>query len=445
MIKNHGVVGRILAELKNPELVKSIDTWSIHAHVVFITDSYINSTTIAKEIQTSDYVARVECVRIYVNIWLTPLVLKFLKMSTFLEKKKVWVEHTSMTPCYPINLATARSLVIGERIRRCASLVGANASGRFWIEESAHQLDAVELPDFDCGYQLLGKADHVIGYRFVSHIKDQVVANAIFPAGAAANDTSFPCKRKVNRNDLNVIATAFEQTVRNAGVRNLSFDFESDVIDSIKRAHPSLDIFSIIDNDLLNANIAGGRQYIYRSILYYLYMLQNADMAISVVPLNQLQVLEYARKKALEINGNSRARLTLIYYGNLTVNSRKDAPKLGVFHSLDTLLATDRDLFSKFEAKILLSRPQKRLDFNISLSSESRKPSSNIVVEDVLDNTLRMAMMIESLPVLIDKFLSSGNFSTILKWKDEMKQRLKFGSIDNNISHDGQILITLMG
>jgi hypothetical protein len=265
-------------------------------------------------------------------------------------------------------------------------------------------------------------------------------AKHAFPHGECHNADVDIENRSMQINDIVEVAKAFETTMKTAGARSIVFDYEHEVIEKLKRIIlPHMNASELIKNgEHLN--------YLTRSTLYYLYMLYHCDIAISVVPLKQIKILEKARMKALEISGKNKDALTLIYYGESTFSKQSDAPKNGVFHSLDDLFtATNSECFSQFENSILSTRPRDYLDYNREKALVSSTNKCSIQCADQTENTISATMMLEYLPQLIESFIHSGNYSNIQKWKNELTIRLNFGFINRDIYQRSQIILTLIG
>jgi len=60
-----------------------------------------------------------------------------------LAGKRVFIEHTSLNPVYPINVATFRSSAIGNAMTHLYERFGADVETHFWVEDKARQISMV--------------------------------------------------------------------------------------------------------------------------------------------------------------------------------------------------------------------------------------------------------------------------------------------------------------
>ena len=114
---DYGIINKITNDVDIRGHVESVDIWSDYAHVVLVTHNPNEAYVIAEKVRKLHYICNVSNVKNYVNINLNVSALNYVEMTRYLAGKKVWVEHTSMTPCYPINFATARSSKINRVTR----------------------------------------------------------------------------------------------------------------------------------------------------------------------------------------------------------------------------------------------------------------------------------------------------------------------------------------
>jgi len=109
-------------------------------------------------------------------------------------------------------------------------------------------------------------------------------------------------------------------------------------------------VFASTVNQLadLNTDVAGKKEpsdsssYYSRNVAYYAHKLNEFDNVISVVPLQQRDVLKHAALRASELCGSvSSDRLRLVFYGDVLVEQgARDSITSGVFSSVDGFVGT---------------------------------------------------------------------------------------------------------
>jgi hypothetical protein len=431
-ILSKGIEKTILFESDSEGLIRSIDYGSHFAHVVFIAYNEEAAEQARKRVARLFYVRNVSVIGSYVNVTLSQEAIQHIQIIKPLVNKTVCVEHTSMTPCYPINLATARSLIIGEQVRRCAALLGATTTGRFWVEESARQLTAVKIPAIHNTLEKIGKADHVVGYYFVAGVGTTENAEQSFPN---IEVPYYQYLRDMNMKDILEVTEAYTTTAEKAGVRSIVFDYEHNVIAKLRELGFMVDINRITAADTESET----GNYLKRSLMYYVYLLCISDIAISIVPISQIKLLNEARRLSLQITGKPEQSLIVIYYGDLLIEGKKDAPKKGIFHTLDAVLESCEYL--AFKEMILAIPPRQRIEMGTLKQSVRNRP----IISNLEDNTIQAALMLDHLASLLLLCMESGRFIPITRWINEMRARLDYGILSNELRKDILRVLTLIG
>lgn len=268
---------------------------------------------------------------------------------------RVAIEHTSITPVYPINLATFRSSAIGEALKNLMLFWGACVNTHFFVEDLARQLDLLEYGFSKTGIELdeLGeqeKVDHLLGRIFVLAYLE---SHPYSPAAEKLDDM-FPYSRSAYLNsDLSDCAVfnqkeylcercmhGIKQTLVNTGIEIDYFDLESKFTNSIIP-----DAFkepTIIQELLENSKKI---PYYLRNCAYFSRMAGQYDHFFTVISDRQRATINDTLD-ALAENDNIHA----IFFGDVLISdddetNALDSIKEGTFHSVDQYISVMTDLY----------------------------------------------------------------------------------------------------
>lgn len=366
-----------------------------------------------------------------------------------LEGTSVAVEHTSMTPVYPINVATGRGSVIGEQLRRVASLLGARAEGRFWVEQKARQTERIEMSRDAGPLAWHGKPDHVVWSIFRAAVAAHRRVAPIHFEDAfchpSASDLFSPSETGYSRLAIEEVVSAYRDTLAQLGVRNISFDFEDDVLRQVDLRRWLADFIAtgkFGDGDVFLAETSAPRpRYMLRSAVYYRYLFEHFDRVLSVVPISQMGFLSGAASAVLAVTNGPRDRLHLIYFGNVTDSGKLDHPTRGPFHSLDDLLRSGGRHTSATRHMMLSVRARTAIDL-----AQSARAVGTPRVRSIGEPQLEAILMLEDFAVKGLRFLRSGNYADLLVWQQRARHLVRAnGAQSDTPLWDLSRVLTLLG
>lgn len=202
------------------------------------------------------------------------------------------VEHTSLTPVYPINLATFRGTVIGNATKRFLQEQGLDIEAHYWVEDLARQyqvlLTAIENLGINSSdvMEALGKPDHEIGYMYTStilavkkpHLNTPGVLSSMFPSAV----TQFFVRNCMRFGDYHWRSSHYEEVwprVRNHCLLGIQATLAAAGIE-IDRFDIETESISYSDWDEEHSI-----NYETRNLMYFSKLLGDADRVISIVPL----------------------------------------------------------------------------------------------------------------------------------------------------------------
>lgn len=267
------------------------------------------------------------------------------------------VEHTSMTPVYPINVATYRGTVLGDALARLYSLAGATVTRCFWVDDQARQVklvaEALRLSNTNLASLARSddKPDHVVGRVFASALYRSRRSNlyrvasgydAMFPHARVlpevqAFNTSNETHSTTTDSDLDIsryCVGGFAATLRATDVPIDHFDYTTEL-----RAHQQVDLLlrgatGVSGSD---ASVRDSPYYV-DNVRYYIAQLLRFDSVISVVSHRQRQLLVRAGHTARRIADGAglQSKLLQVFFGEvLTEPHGLDRVANGVFTSVD--------------------------------------------------------------------------------------------------------------
>lgn len=311
------------------------------------------------------------------------------------------IEHTSLNPIMPINLATFRSSVVGDGVASFFRFLGVDVRTHFWVEHVPRKFQPiVEYINHNQiktdQIEIYGKPDHTLATIFVSvlaanfsekfaKVRPDVVRKSMFPKSTLdipilkcpplvdyiADTTFFETINQLK----DVCIKGFEQTLRTCDIHIDQYDIDD--LYTHNNASQPLSTVSYPE-----------RNFQYHLRLHNQY---DPDLILSVVSRNLqkvVQITEGIFDEKLKERGVSR----FCQIGELVVSNRPlslveihgaedviDEIKTGNFHSVDGFLEYNSQLISydvhhisnclKFE--ILRVAPHKRCILSYELNAKS--------------------------------------------------------------------------
>lgn len=255
--------------------------------------------------------------------WCWEIIDCILSNNHQLQEGKIVVEHTSLTPAYPINVATFRGSVIGDALVRGFRHINKSVTADYFVEDTARQLDWIPIL-FDEGKlaSLGSKIDHCYGRYFAEQCKknknieltlDEI--KSMFPYGDYNHDN--PCLSKTSDKQQvgNCCLKGNLETLSKAGIKFDSFHYES----------------CIIGNDKKDIS------YIEKNAEFYKSLISVSNSVYTVVPRDQsVKIVEAIRYY------NLSKIIKPICFGKVlfTENGQQKTDKIsqGRFHSIDAFV-----------------------------------------------------------------------------------------------------------
>lgn len=295
------------------------------------------------------------------------------------NSKKIAIEHTSITPVYPINLATYRSSVIGEAIKNLLVLAGAQVETHFFVEDMARQFELLkkgvasldgEKISLDSG----DKIDHQIGRIFTTaYVTDCKEKDKPQPVAANKLETMFPLSHPITIDSLlksssytskelcQMCLDGIKQTLDETGIVMAYYDFESEHIDG------GFDYSLFKDPNEIQTLFANSSRipYYLRNCAYFSYMMKNNDLFFTVISDRQRAAIN----DTLDVFNNA-SKINICFFDDVIVNDGEtesiDSIKEGVFHSVDQYLKDAATLYAKSSKYINRALKLKILSTNLN-------------------------------------------------------------------------------
>lgn len=296
----------------------------------------------------------------YINIMLDRKVFVDMIANYFTKKEYLsgfkafydqkWaVEHTSITPVYPINIATFRSSVIGDSIKRLIEVFGGVASSHFFVEDMARQIELLEEGiylsgiDVDC-LEPNEKIDHLFGRIFTTaYVQRKPSSRAV-----QTLKKMFPLSRtvKMNRTDPPIIENTLQRkelcqlflkgvtkTLSKANILIDSFDYESECMSDFEAT-------DFNNYEVVQAILSGSSKipYYLRNCAYFINMGKKYDKFITVISDRQRSVITDTFDAL-----TCPRKLQAVFFGDVLITDSNgqntlDSIKEGVFHSVDSYI-----------------------------------------------------------------------------------------------------------
>jgi arginyl-tRNA synthetase len=391
-LTRNGLVGGVLSEILD-ELIslKVLPNWDAVTGVDFFprrdASVAIRSASLPqnpKNELTSGLIQGVEIIGNYANLRLSVEALGDRVLSSVeragtkygfddrFSGKELIIEHTSINPVYPINVATFRSSVIGNALASLYSSFGATVETHFWVEALSRQLSVVVNGmrslnmDVDDLRKTPGKNDHTIGAIFAATLyeaRDSPLAKqpelipSMFPLTSfrpvfaesvklSEDESSDPQFRVKSREICNFCLEGLKQTLSSTDIEIDCYDVETEHLDTVNVSEV---VNSINQNprlrDLLKRvwEQSSEPNYLIRNIAYFLIALRRCSQFVSVVSMRQKAVLQRAAEITNLLDRSSdKSRLTLVFFGDvLNQHGKADSISAGIFHDIDSRIASD--------------------------------------------------------------------------------------------------------
>lgn len=374
---------------------------------------------LAGSLRSSPLFTRVEDQAEYLNLWLSDAAFEtWPRRDLPLSGLRVAVEHTSMTPYIPINIATARSTVVGEQLRRSAETLGATATGHFWFEDAAKQRDLVRLLT-SARISDHGKADHVIGVIYCAGKARQRelgaewlqgIVRSMFEADDGAVALFDPAGDPPSLAHDASIVIGYRKTLAGLGARNVVFDRWSEL-------WASTDVNSIVNQlsevaspsalDAVTELREGRSPYSVRNFLYYRHLLLNHEFVYSVAPQRQRPVVSIAQELVAD------ERLAIHFYGDVLVDGARDSLRGGVFHPADGLFAESAAQVGGLRRAILGRAPLVPLEL-ASIVTPAREPA---MLKVPANRQRATVLLLDGLNQILGHSLRTARFANLMSWQ----------------------------
>ncbi len=282
---------------------------------------------------------------------------------------RIIVEHTSLNPVYPINVATFRSSAIGNALADLFRGYGARVETRFWIQDQSRHLAvvvrglrslAMSVADLAC---IAAKSDHAIGAVFAATLykatgsqlaNDKDLLNRMFPlagfepeipVGINAVELQLTSDEKDEALAIcKVCIGGFNDTFAATDVRIDGYDFESNYLGSAQTSR----ILHALGDPYMNA-VGGpseqgkrrrGLSYFLRNAIYYAQLLNHCSRVVSVVSARQIDLARASASLAQGIDRNLERSIKVVCFGDVHACDRtNDSVKQGVFSTVDAVLS----------------------------------------------------------------------------------------------------------
>lgn len=397
-----------LGFLNHSEAIASWDIWpNRDCDVAVRVTGPVRVTTDTDESSTS-LVGEVEAVGQYLNIRLRLASLielvgsvSFGLQPTESAAMPAAIEHTSLTPAYPINLATFRSTAIGVALGGLLRNRGYDPKSYFWVEDEAAQMRLLhEVASYlrrkgmptDLPH---GKPDHVLGrllvqarYAMRGATADDEILSRMFPEAIGPPSDSLDgfsvtdpyATSEAVREGSKLLAakclSGFSDTFESTGVAAPEY-----VLGSVELQGERLVRAWDWQRSHERASAAGpayitesgGPSYLIRNVAWFDWLMERADSVIVVVPARQEAVVE----RAVEIvrhGAGERVPIVHVPFGDvLNEDGKLDRPSAGRFTSVDEFLVHESERLGWSTLEVAAS---------LRLFLLARSPRNQIVLGD---------------------------------------------------------------
>lgn len=279
------------------------------------------------------------------------------------------VEHTSLTPVYPINMATFRSSVLGNALIHYCKAHGAIVHTHYLVSDMARNVRLATDYLNKNSLFLRGKVDHICAWIYcmalnqIDKFEKIDKLKFMFPKCLDNNESiELPDFIYTAQDYCNKCITGHIDTLKKAGIFIDILDYESVSISNFMNC--SVDLALLPDN--------GNNSYLLSNVAYYSQLSSQADISYSVVSIRQRNVIN---KSISLLNSTNITNIVPIYFNDVASNLSHediDVIKDGVFHSIDGYID---EICKKFNISIDEGYSALKLMFL------SIKPSEKIVID----------------------------------------------------------------
>jgi hypothetical protein len=392
------------------------------ACLVFVCEPSLQQEVV-EALASERYVAKVVPVGRFVNVCLNDAFCELVTPAPSERERGLHIiEHTSLVPVYPLNLATYRISVVGEWIRRALNHCDVPYITRFWVQDSARQVELVRraLAQSSQSHSkgAIRKGDHTVGRVFaeelmllsgISHRQARSKANAMFPYG-----TSY-VRRPRYADWISDVVSGWKSILSLGGIQVDCFDRDGDILSNV-------DVETILKQSqplrgkkfFLREGNSSRLSYFDRSLIYYVFLLRYAARVVSVVSMRQRPLQFAAAQMACQIEERHSDDIHIIGIGDVTVNGNSDQIREGRFSCVDNL-----DTYEQRDISHLISRfLRARAISNLKLSTPISAP---IVKQKRLRHYLpeprvHACLLLDELPLLLDHAINTGDFTRVINW-----------------------------
>ena len=287
------------------------------------------------------------------------------------ENLTLAIEHTSMTPVYPINIATQRSSVIGNALKSTYAKLGATVTTHFFVEDMARNISLLQQGLLAMGLEKdvsenhfpeNEKKDHFLGKAFVLSyyiIKDEhlliqekldlmfLPSNLKIPEDfQVVKDSIVAAKdmlsEETNKKLCDICVEGHKETMEITGTMVDEFDYETKVVLAMQA-----DDFK--DSSYGQAVLSHSVKvpYFIRNLAYFSYLQKKHNKVISVISRRQKETLD----ETLDSIRDS-SNIEIVYFGDVLISDDDESNVLdvirdGVFHSVDQYIHVMTDLYKQ--------------------------------------------------------------------------------------------------
>lgn len=363
--------------------------------------------------------------------------------------KSIIVEHTSMTPVYPINLATFRSTIIGSSIFKTCSVMGAKVATHYFVEDTARQLKLLArgIQAVDITWDQKGKTDHSIGRIFTltyltskGIAPDYEVVDSMYPFAnkgivmdKLSDDTCF--EQAYLTNISKKCITGHVKTLEYASADVDVLDYESALLENVDYS-----IFSE-PTEVQSMFCSNEIPYYIKNAIYYHTLKEKSDIVISVVPRRQREVIKTSLQALKNKNG-----INTIFFGDVVVSNKGrasiDSIREGVFNTVDQyitelsrkysvskqfavdamqyhILKTDNESTVLFESHIAESvRVLKNYSETISALISVEDADDSILSTDIAHNIIKEVFRFED---VTNKVVKRVSYAILVSYIESLK------------------------
>lgn len=251
----------------------------------------------------------------------------------------VAVEHTSLTPAYPLNLTTLRSSLLGDVLIRAFANQGRDVSGRYFLEDKCWHTGVIGEKHQRWIHL---KPDHAVGRAFAqavftrrSNTAREALADAVklFPEIAIRSfgeTERFP-------DSVTACLTGVRETLSTLGALPQEIDRESNILTSHERER----LTSIAEDAKTPPGVLrpySNYSYVVRSALYFATLLESFPLIVPVVSIRQNVQVRSAAYWAECLQGDQHGVIVPVYFADVLKDGKPDSISFRRFHSVDSVL-----------------------------------------------------------------------------------------------------------